>query len=101
MDKRSIFFRLLSYFNPYKLYFILVTVLIFANAGLTIIAPYLSGIVFYNKELGGDPNQLEFWGFKTQTLSVNCQMVMIQNWQKTEIIFPEVNAREWLLQEQF
>ena len=83
MDKRSVFFRIFAYFKPYRLYFAVVTLFILVNAGISLIAPYLSGIVFFNQALGGDKDALELLGFKTDSfaffLLVTVALILLTN----------------------
>ncbi|MBO7403241.1 MAG: hypothetical protein J6U10_09655, partial [Lachnospiraceae bacterium] len=54
MDRRSILFRMLSYFKYYKLGIVVMFICFIGTAGLNLIWPYLSGTVFYDKILGQD-----------------------------------------------
>ena len=51
MNKRSVFFRTLGYFMRYKYRFIALFLCYFAAAGISLVWPYLSGTVLYDKVL--------------------------------------------------
>lgn len=56
MDKRSLFFRVLSYFKPYKIQFAVIILCIFLHSGLSVVLPYLSGNVLYDKIISSQGN---------------------------------------------
>ena len=95
MDKRSVFFRIFAYFRPYRLYFAVVTLFILVNAGISLIAPYLSGIVFFNQALGGDKDALELLGFKTDSfaffLLVTVALILLTN--ILQLLFSVIQGR--------
>lgn len=62
MDRKSIFFRTLAYFKPYKGKLIVVGFCIIISALLNLIWPYLNGTILYDKVLAKDPELLEFFG---------------------------------------
>jgi ATP-binding cassette, subfamily B, bacterial len=51
MDKRSIFFRALSYFTPYKIKISIMMLCYIATAALNMVWPYLNGTILYDKVL--------------------------------------------------
>lgn len=51
MDKKSILFRVLSYFKPYKKYLAIMILCYFGTAGLNLVWPYLSGTILYDQVL--------------------------------------------------
>jgi ATP-binding cassette, subfamily B, bacterial len=51
IDKRSLFTRVLSYFKPYRLHFIIILVCILVHAGMAAVLPYLSGRILYDQIL--------------------------------------------------
>lgn len=55
MDKRSIFMRVLGYFTAYKKTIVAILVLVLLNAAVGVVAPLLSGQVFYDGVLAKDP----------------------------------------------
>lgn len=55
MDKRSIFFRVLSYFTEYKLRLLVIFICILFTAAANVFAPILTGSIFYDKVLAKDP----------------------------------------------
>lgn len=54
MDKKSILFRVLSYFKPYKKYLAVMVFCYLGTAGLNLIWPYLSGTILYDYVLARD-----------------------------------------------
>lgn len=62
MDKKSIFWRLVSYFRPYKLSLLVMMLCYLGTAGLNLIWPYLSGTVLYDRVLAKDTSFLELLG---------------------------------------
>ena len=56
MDKRKIFFRLASYFSPYKAQVILVCLVSVLGSFLAALWPVLSGSLLYDEILGGKKN---------------------------------------------
>ncbi len=54
MDKRSILWRVVSYFKPYRVRLLLMMLCYLGTAGLNLIWPYLSGTVLYDKVLSRD-----------------------------------------------
>lgn len=59
MDKRSILFRILGYYKPYKWSLVLMILCYLATAVLNLVWPYLSGTVLYDKVLRKDEALLE------------------------------------------
>ena len=51
MDKKSILFRVLSYFKPYMKYLVIMVLCYIGSAVLTLVWPYLSGTVLYDQVL--------------------------------------------------
>lgn len=62
MDKRSIFFRTLSYFKPYRIKIIIMIVCFVGTALLNLAWPYLNGTILYDRVLAKDDGFLEFAG---------------------------------------
>ena len=54
MDKKSILWRVVSYFKPYKGRLVVMMFCYLATAGLNLVWPYLSGTVLYDKVLARD-----------------------------------------------
>lgn len=54
MDKKSILFRVLSYFRPYKKYLAVMVLCYIGTAVLNLVWPYLSGTILYDKVLAKD-----------------------------------------------
>lgn len=54
MDKKSILWRIVSYFKPYKAKLALMIFCYLATAGLNLVWPYLSGTILYDKVLEKD-----------------------------------------------
>lgn len=54
MDKKSILFRVMSYFKPYKKSLAVMVLCYLGTAALNLIWPYLSGTVLYDKVLARD-----------------------------------------------
>lgn len=51
MDKKSILFRVLSYFKPYRKYMAALILCYLGTAALNLVWPYLSGTILYDKVL--------------------------------------------------
>ena len=51
MDKKSILFRVLSYFKPYMKYLVIMVLCYIGSAMLNLVWPYLSGTVLYDQVL--------------------------------------------------
>ena len=51
MDKKSILFRVLSYFKPYMKYLVIMVLCYIGSAVLNLVWPYLSGTVLYDQVL--------------------------------------------------
>lgn len=64
MDRRSIFTRILGYFMPYKLRFILLFVITLCMAAMNLAWPYLNGTILYDKILAKDEAFLHSIGIK-------------------------------------
>ncbi len=60
MDKRSVFFRTLSYFKPHRLKMALMIICFIGTALLNLVWPYLNGTILYDKVLARDENFLEW-----------------------------------------
>jgi len=60
MDKKSIMFRVLSYYKPYIPQIIVMFLCYFATAALNLVWPYLSGTVLYDRVLAKDESLMEF-----------------------------------------
>lgn len=58
MDKKSILWRVVSYFKPYKPQLVVMMICYLATAGLNLIWPYLSGTILYDKVLARDESFL-------------------------------------------
>jgi len=59
MNKRSILWRVVSYFKPYKIQLVFMMLCYLGTAGLNLVWPYLSGTVLYDKVLARDEAFLE------------------------------------------
>lgn len=67
MDKRSVFFRVFSYFKPYRMHFAAMMLAVIATSLLNLIWPYLNGDVLYNKVLAKDPEFLNGLGLEADS----------------------------------
>lgn len=54
MDKKSILWRIVGYFKPYKGRLVIMMFCYLATAGLNLVWPYLSGTILYDKVLAKD-----------------------------------------------
>ena len=59
MDKKSILFRILSYYKPYKFSLVLMGLCYLGTAALNLAWPYLSGTILYDRVLKKDDAFLE------------------------------------------
>ena len=64
MDRRSVFFRVLSYFKPYRVKFVILFLCTVATAMLNLVWPYLNGTILYDKILGKSEPFLKEMGIK-------------------------------------
>lgn len=64
MDRRSVFFRVLSYFKPYRIKFVALFLCTVATAMLNLVWPYLNGTVLYDKILAKNEAFLESIGIQ-------------------------------------
>lgn len=62
MDRRSIFFRTLSYFKPHRKSIVIMFLCYLLTAVLNLIWPYLNGTILYDKVLAKDEGFLTFVG---------------------------------------
>ncbi len=60
MDKKSILFRIIGYFKPYKIKLAVMMLCYLATSVLNLVWPYLSGTVLYDKVLAKDEDFLAF-----------------------------------------
>lgn len=60
MDKKSILFRVLSYFKPYKKCLVVMMLCYLGTAALNLVWPYLSGTILYDRILARDETFLAF-----------------------------------------
>ncbi|WP_276947755.1 ABC transporter ATP-binding protein [Acetatifactor muris] len=60
MDKKSILFRVLSYFKPYKKCLVVMMLCYLGTAALNLVWPYLSGTILYDRILAKDEAFLAF-----------------------------------------
>lgn len=70
MDKRSIFFRALSYFTPYKLKIAIMMICYIGTASLNLVWPYLNGTILYDKVLNKNEMFLDFLNLPAGRFSV-------------------------------
>lgn len=59
MDKKSILFRLLSYYKEYKVSLLILILCYLGTAAINMLFPYLTGSVLYDRVLGKDERFLE------------------------------------------
>lgn len=64
MDRRNVFFRVLEYFKPYRIKFILLFLSTIATAALNLVWPYLNGTILCDKILAGSEEFLQELGIK-------------------------------------
>jgi len=64
MDKRNVFFRVFSYFKPYRLQFIFMLVAVICTSLLNLVWPYLNGDILYDRVLAQDTSFLASLGLK-------------------------------------
>lgn len=62
MDRRSVFFRSLSYFKPFRGKLAVMIICYLITAGLNLVWPYFSGTILYDKILAQDTGFLAFLG---------------------------------------
>lgn len=53
-DRKSVFFRTIRYFKPYTAAIVLLFICIFVTSMLTLLGPYLTGTILYDKVLNGN-----------------------------------------------
>ena len=64
MDRKSIFFRVLGYFKPYRARIVVLFLCYIATAGLNLVWPYLNGTVLYDKVLAKNNEFLARFGIE-------------------------------------
>ena len=64
MDRKSIFFRVLGYFKPYRLRIVFLFICYLLTAGLNLVWPYLNGTVLYDKVLARNNEFLAKFGIE-------------------------------------
>ena len=64
MDKKSVFFRVFTYFKPYRLQFALMLVAVVGVSLLNLAWPYLNGDILYDKVLAKDSSFLASLGLR-------------------------------------
>ncbi len=62
MEKRAVFFRILTYFKPYKFRICLLFLCMILNGVLSSVAPYLTGTVLFDNILKGDKPSIDLFG---------------------------------------
>ena len=77
LDKRSVLFRIMGYFKPYKLQLSIMVLCYLGNVGLNLAWPYLSGTILYDKVLSKDPEFLEFLNLPAGRFGTALVMVVI------------------------
>lgn len=60
LDKKSVLFRVMGYFKPYKLQLALMVICYLGTVALNLVWPYLSGTVLYDKVLAKDEEFVAF-----------------------------------------
>ena len=64
MDRKSIFFRVIGYFKPYKARIAVLFLCYIATAGLNLVWPYLNGTILYDKVLAKNNEFLAKFGIE-------------------------------------
>ncbi len=77
MDRRSIFFRTLSYYKPYIPKLVIMMICYIATAGLNLVWPYLSGTVLYDQILSKNQDFLDFIGKPGMKFTVALGLVVL------------------------
>lgn len=70
MDRRTVFFRMLSYFKPYTARIVVMMLCYLGTAGLNLVWPYLNGTVLYDKVFGQNEEFLQFVGLPAGRFTV-------------------------------
>lgn len=63
MDRRNIFLRVLDYFKPYKVQFIIMVLIILIGDAVNLVWPYLNGTILFDKILNKNEEFLSNIGF--------------------------------------
>ncbi len=66
MDRRNVFFRVFSYFKPYRVKFILLFLCTVATALFSLVWPYLNGQILYDEILARDTSFLDKFGIQNK-----------------------------------
>ncbi len=77
MDKRSIFFKTLGYFKPYKWKIAVMLVSYLLTAALNLVWPYLNGTILYDRVLAKDEGFLRIFGFPAGQFAAALGLVVI------------------------
>lgn len=89
MDRRSIFFRVMTYFSPYKIKLIIMMLCFLLSAILNLAWPYLNGTILYDKVLTKNEDFIAFVGLpagRFVTLLGAVIIVMILTSLTTQVI---------------
>lgn len=85
MDKRNVFFRVLSYFKPYKLKFAGLFVATLLTALLNLVVPYLNGTILYDKILAKNEAFLQQIGIEDGRF-VTALLILVLTMATTNIL---------------
>lgn len=77
MDRRSIFFRVLGYFKPYRIKFIALILCTALTALLNLVWPYLNGTILYDKILKENEAFLQSVGIKNGDFLVGLLLLVL------------------------
>ena len=77
MDRKSIFFRVIGYFKPYRARIAVLFLCYIATAGLNLVWPYLNGTVLYDKVLAKNNEFLAKFGIEDGSYITALLMVVL------------------------
>ena len=77
MDRRTIFGRVLGYFKPYRIKFILIFLCTISMACMNLVWPYLNGTILYDKILGRNEEFLHSLGIEDGRFVVALLMLVL------------------------
>lgn len=76
-DRKSVLFRVMGYFKPYKLHFAVMFLCTLITAGLNLVWPYLNGTILYDKVLARNEAFLQQLGIKNGDFVVALFMLVL------------------------
>lgn len=77
MDRKNIFFRVMDYFKPYKVRFVLLIIATIITAALNLVWPYLNGTILYDRILAKNEDFLHSIGIRNADFVVALLLLIL------------------------